>query len=263
MEKPKKNRVLPIILSLVFLGVFAFSAYSLFGYYFDALKSMRGVNTVRELVGESTPRPLPTPAASRTRNVDWTILDRFKPLHELNDELVGWIKIEGTNIDYPVMQSSEDTPEFYLAANFDKNYDVNGLPFLDYRCEIGPNSNHMLVYGHNMKSKIMFHHLTDYESEEHWREHPYILFDTIYEEATYEIFAAFIFDVGSMTKTSFQFHRYTEFEKADWDDFIKEVKRRSVYDTGITPVFGEEILTLATCEYTTWNSRFVVIARRV
>ena len=269
------GRVIRLGLILVFLGVFIYSATNLIRYYYEANKSQRGVDELKSMMAESTPRPSPTPRPTAAVDPDATpevtpepvyeVLSRFSTLFDANSDLVGWIKIDGTNIDYPVMKKdTEKDGEFYLRNNFRGEYDINGLPFMDYRCEIGPNSEHLIVYGHNMKSQIMFHYLTSYEEEEFFKEHQYILFDTIYEEGTYQVIAAFVFDVAGSNKDGFQFHRYVNFkDEEQFEEYIEGVYSSSLYDTGVKAEYGDEILTLATCEYTTWNSRFVVVCKKV
>lgn len=266
-----KGKVIRIVVLLLLLTCFGVSAYMLIGYYSEANKTENSMNDLRDALPSATPRPSPTakPATppedtpEPTERV-WEIDERFEALYEQNGEIVGWITIDGTNIDYPVMQSSEDDPEKYLHTSFDGSYDVNGVPFLDHRCELTPNSQNMIVYGHNMKSKIMFHYLTGYETEEFWQEHKYVIFDTIYDEGIYEVAAAYIFAPEGNNEENFRFHRYADFPtEEDFDEYLAEVEDRKLYDTGVEIEWGDELLTLATCEYSNYNGRFVVLAKKV
>ena len=282
-EPPKKRidviKIIKWVLIAVFAGVFLYSATTLIMYYWASYNTQKGVDELRSVITESTPRPSPSPRPSteplspdptdappgpEDEDFVWKQNDRLYPLLVMNPDTVGWITIDGTNIDYPVMQTGEDDPDYYLNHGFDKNWDSLGLPFLDYRCELKPNSTVMLVYGHNIRSKIMFHHLLDYEDEQFWHENQYIIFDTIYGEGIYQIFSVFRFDVGRADKKGFQFHRYVEFENEDdFNEQMAGVMGAALYDTGITPEYGDKFLVLATCEYSSWNGRLVVYAREV
>ena len=277
-KRPKKRITWLVVARWVFIavfaGVFVYSACMLGTYYLTSYNTQKNMANLKNVVVDvqATPRPSPTlrptPNPQETpeapKEIDWKVNEKYHPLVQLNSDVVGWIRIEGTNIDYPIMQTSEDDPEYYLNHNFEKNSDVLGLPFLDARCELMPNSDVMLIYAHNIRSKIMFHHLTDYESEEFWLENQYVAFDTIYAQGTYQIFAVFRFDVARSDKLGFQFHRYVDY--SDEKEFAKQmeyVRDAALYDTGIAPVYGDKLLVLATCEYSTWNSRLVVFAREV
>jgi len=281
-EPPKKKsgaaKIIKWVLIAVFAGVFIYSASTLIMYYWASYNTQKGVDELRSVIPEATLRPSPTPRPSTAprspiatdapgiedEDFVWKLNERLYPLTVMNPDTVGWITIDGTNIDYPVMQTGEANPDYYLNHGFDNNWDSLGLPFLDYRCELMPNSDVMIVYGHNIRSKIMFHHLLDYESEEFWRDNQYVIFDTIYGEGIYQIFSVFRFDVGRSDKEGFQFHRYVEFKDEDeFNEQMDAVMGAALYDTGITPEYGDKLLALATCEYSSWNGRLVVYAREV
>lgn len=260
-------------LMLVFLGVFGVSIYRLATYYINANQTESVMSELRNTMPESTPRPSPVATTGPdgvivtpepTERV-WEISENFKPLHERNEEIVGWITIDGTNIDYPVMQSAASEPEKYLKIGFEGSPDSNGVPFLDYRCSITPRSGNLLIYGHNMNSKIMFHHLTDYESQEFWQEHRYIIFDTLYDEGTYEVASAFLYVATNAAGTDrFHFHEYVDFPDEDtFDEYLSEVDKIKLYSTDVEINWGDELLILATCEYSNQNGRFVVLAKKV
>ena len=188
---------------------------------------------------------------------------KFARLLERNADFIGWISIEGTNLDYPVMQTGTDRTDYYLRRDFNGEYDNYGTPYLDEDCTLGADgqSSNLIIYGHNMKTGTIFGCLTGYKESSYYAEHPYIQFDTLYGDGTYEVFAAFAIDVVS--DTSFAYNTYIDMDEAAFDEFVGEVKRRSNVDSGITPEYGDELLTLSTCEYSSSNGRYVVCARRV
>ena len=273
-KRPPRKSPWRTLAVAAFLAIFLYSAYTLISYYTNAYRASREFDQLREIAVEPSPRPTPadtpkptstpTPPPVSPSPIPREIMPRFSELHERNNEFVGWVKINGTRVDYPVMQSSVEDPFFYLYMNFDRYYDVNGIPFLEAHRSIEPNSDHMVIHGHNMRSGIIFHDLLLYNDEAFWDKHRYILFDTLYAEGTYRIFSVLIFDVSKMTENSFRFDLPVDFkDEVEFSAFIDEVKSRSLYDTGFTPVYGDELLTLATCEYTTADGRLVVVAYRI
>lgn len=190
-----------------------------------------------------------------------TILPQYAQLYQENNDLYGWIKIEDTRIDYPVMYSPDD-PEKYLHANFEENYSYAGLPFLDANCT--PDSDNLLIYGHNMLDGSMFRSLMEYERRDYWEKHPVIHFDTLYEEQTFEVLAAFYDRVYYKTETVFKFYQFIDAaDEAEFDAAIAKFKEKSLYDTGVEASYGDQLITLVTCAYHTENGRFVVVARRM
>lgn len=187
---------------------------------------------------------------------------KFAALRDQNSDFIGWISIEGTNLDFPVMYAP-DNKDFYLRHDFNKEYSVYGVPYLDEKTTMGANdqSENLIVYGHNMKTGTIFGCLTGYKKAEYYSEHPQIEFDTVYGDATYEVFAAFTIDV--VQDTSFVYNQYVDMDEAAYNEYVEEVISRSDVDTGIRPSYGEQLLTLSTCEYSSDNGRYVVVARRV
>lgn len=187
---------------------------------------------------------------------------KFAALRDKNSDFIGWISIDGTNLDFPVMYAPTNK-DFYLRHDFNKEYSIYGVPYLDEKTTLGANaeSDNLIIYGHNMKTGTIFGCLTGYKKADYYQEHPYIEFDTVYGDAQYEVFAAFAIDV--VNDTSFVYNQYVDMDEESYNAYVEEVCRRSDVDTGIRPAYGEQLLTLSTCEYSTDNGRFVVVARRV
>lgn len=181
----------------------------------------------------------------------------YKELAENNPDFVGWISIEGTQINYPVMQS-KDNPDYYLNHSFEKEYSRFGVPYLDSDCVIGQ-SNNLIVYGHHMKDGSMFADLVKYSDPEFWHKHQYIEFNTIGTKGRYEAVAAFAYDTNN---EEFNYTYFTDMNEIEFAEYVCAVGRRSVYGTEVAE-YGDELLTLSTCEYTHVNGRFVVLAKRV
>lgn len=187
-----------------------------------------------------------------------TAYEKYKALYEQNNDFIGWISIEGTNVNYPVMQST-DNPDFYLKHGFDKAYSNYGVPYLDEACATGL-SNNLVIYGHNMKNGTMFHDLLKYSATGYWEEHPSIRFDTLSQLSEYQVVLVFRFNTNH---EDFRYNEYTDMNEAEFIEFMEECRSRQLYDTGIAVEYGDELLTLSTCEYTYENGRFVVLAKKV
>lgn len=189
------------------------------------------------------------------------ILPQYQLIYDLNPDTVGWIELPGTRIDYPVVQTPDD-PNFYLRRNFYKEHATCGTIYARAKCDINTPSDNVTLYGHNMSNGTMFADLHKYEEKSWWMDNRYIHFDTLYEYHTYEVFAVF---VGTADLTvGFAYHIFDDAaNEAEYDMFVENCKRLSLYDTGITPKPGEKLLTLSTCDKSQDEGRFVVVARRV
>lgn len=213
-----------------------------------------------EVTDPTTPPETQAPTAPAPTEPP-SILLQFQALHALNDDMVGWIEIPGTEINYPVVQSPYEA-NFYLRKNFYKEKATCGTIYVREACDVFKPSDNVTIYGHNMRNGTMFADLHLYEKKDFWEENKYVYFDTLYEYHTYEIFAVFIstadLDVG------FSYHIFDDAaNQAEYDEFVATCKELSLYDTGITPQLGEKLITLSTCDKSIDNGRFVVVARRV
>lgn len=181
----------------------------------------------------------------------------YEDLYRRNSDFYGWICIDGTRIDYPVMNTPEDE-EYYLHRSFVKEYSYSGVPFLG-RGSTAEGDN-LLIYGHNMKDGSMFADLTQYQNAEFLREHPTITLETRYASAVYEIVAAFETQVSA--DNEFKYYDYTGvLDAARFEEYIKGME--DISGTSLeTLTYGDKLLTLSTCAYQAENGRFVVLARQ-
>lgn len=192
----------------------------------------------------------------------YEVLDEYKTLINKNKKLIGWIKIDDTLIDYPVMQTINN--EYYLNHNFNQKEDKNGCIFMDYQCDVVKGCDNYILYGHHMQSGKMFGTLDDYSEESYYKKHPTILFDTIYEKGTYEIMYVFRSKVYSEEDITFKYYQFINASsEKEFNSYLKEMAELSLYDTGVTASYGDQLLTLSTCDYQEEQGRFVVVAKRV
>jgi sortase B len=148
-----------------------------------------------------------------------------------------------------------------LHADFQREYSYGGIPFVDAHCN--PDSDNLLIYGHNMLDGSMFRSLLKYEEKNYWEEHPVITFNTLYETREYEVLAAFYDRVYYKNETCFKFYKFIDAaDKADYDYAISQFKEKAIYDTGVDAAYGDKLITLVTCAYHTSNGPFVVVARQ-
>lgn len=172
-----------------------------------------------------------------------------------NSDCIGWIRISGTKIDYPVMQT-KNNPQYYLRRDFKKQYSYLGTPFMDSRCDINYDNN-LIVYGHNMRDGKMFADLLKYREKSYFKEHNIIHFITPNGVQEYEVIAV------SKVKNDDDWYGYTcQTDKESFNNLIFHIKDKSLYFTQNEIQYGDYFLTLSTCEYSQTNGRLIVIAKR-
>lgn len=188
---------------------------------------------------------------------------KYADLHRQNSDLVGWIRIEDTKINYPVVQS-EDEPNFYLKHGFDKEYADCGCPYVQENCDAQKPSDNLVIYGHHMKSGLMFADLEKFKDKDFHSKHKTVSFDMLCERQTYEIIAVFKTVVYTGSESEFEYYRFVDAtEPEQFDEYIRKVKERALYDTGVSAEYGDKLITLSTCEYSNRNGRLVLVAKRV
>lgn len=216
----------------------------------------RETEPVTTMAAEETQAPESTEAPKERE-----YLPALQEKREENEDTVGWLTIEGTKIDYPVMYTPQD-PEKYLHLGFDQKYSFAGLPFIDANCSLDPESDNLIIYAHNMLDGSMFRSLMKYEQKSYWQQHPTVKLDLWDEEREYEVLAAFRDRVYYKTENCFKFYKFIDAESEDsYLEAIDYYKTHGCYDTGVTAQPGDRLLTLVTCAYHTDNGRFVVVAR--
>ena len=190
------------------------------------------------------------------------ILPEYEKIYNKNKKLIGWIKIDDTIIDYPVMQTVNN--EYYLDHNFNQEEDRNGCIFMDYQCDILRGCDNIILYGHHMKSGKMFGSLNKYSKESYYQEHQTILFDTIYEKGEYQVMYVFRSKVYSEEDVTFKYYQFINAaSEKEFNSYIHEMSALSLYDTGVTASYGDQLLTLSTCDYQEKKGRFVVVAKKI
>ena len=250
----------------ILLAVFLFSSYKVITGLLKSEKEKKGFEDLAAIVAanrdtSNNTQQDPSSVPSDGQDGDQGPLRQYLPLFEMNPDFFGWLYIEDTGIDYPVMYTP-DRPEYYLHRAFDGSYSDSGVPFIDARCP--SDGNFLLIYGHHMRNKTMFGQLPKYADQSFCEQHPVIHFDTLNEQREYRVIAAFYSRVYAKDETGvFRYYEYTNLiDEEIFNEYIRQVKAAAIYDTGFDVSYGDEILTLSTCSYHTADGRFVVVASR-
>lgn len=252
-----KNKIY-IALICAFSILLAVSSGFLIKHYIDSEKQSELYDNLIETIEKTD-----TEKDTMTYSQDKSFLSDYQDLYLQNNDIVGWIKIEDTKINYPVMQS-KDNPNFYLKHGFDKAYTDYGCPYIQENCDVDIPSDNLIIYGHNMKDSSMFSGLMNYTDKSFWESHKTISFDTLTEKCDYEIIAAFKTVVYTDSPESFKYYQFINADTGDeFNAYITKCKELALYDTGVTAEYGDKLITLSTCEYSRNNGRMVVVAKKI
>lgn len=253
VRQNKKNNKLKTIILLLLVIIFICGISYIIYYFYNSNKEKQVNENILNKVDIDT-----------TQITD-TKTERMLQVEELkkeNQDIVGWIEIKGTNINYPVLQGTDN--QYYMKHTYTKDYSKDGSIFLDKSYDWNIPSNNLLLYGHNNKNGTMFQDLLKYKEESFYKEHPSIRFTTIDEDCQYEIISAFLSRVYYEDEQNvFRYYYFVNAEtEQEYNDFVNNAKKVSIYDTGVTATYGDQLLTLSTCEYSQEDGRFAVVAKK-
>jgi len=227
----------------------------------DMHRAHREESAYRELAQRvhAVERPAPTfPAEEAPEEETGPEGSPYEALARENPDMAGWLAIEGTAVDYPVMWTPSE-PEYYLRRAFDKSYAVSGSLFIGAGC--APEGAHVIVYGHNMRDGSMFGSLSGYAQAEYAEAHPVIRFDTLAQTGEYRVLAAFYSHAYTAGEEGFRYYRYTDLSQPEaFEEYVRQARASALYDTGTPATYGDRLLTLSTCSYHRENGTFVVVA---
>ena len=249
-KRYKLNRKKLILRLLILVLIISLSVTAYF--LFNRFKNKKENNDVQEIfsnIDENNPNER---------------IEKVKELQKENSDIIGWLEIENSDISYPVLQGEDN--EYYMTHNYKKEYSKDGSLFLDKDYDWNLPSTNLLIYGHNnMSSDEMFSKLLDYKEESYYKDHKIIRLTTDKEDAEYEIISAFLSRVYYKSeKNVFRYYYFINAEnEKEFNDFVNNAKKESLYDTGVTAKYGDKLLTLSTCSYHTTDGRFAVVARKI
>ncbi len=267
------------VLLVFFAAVFLVSAYFLADYFIKSYKQQGQFQELVDMVQQAKPIPIVRPSQSGGSQPEETqpqdalvavenpstgetvyVLPEYAQLYELNPDLVGWISIEGTKINYPVMQTPDRT-DYYLHRDFYGKESAHGCIYVREQCDVVTPSDNLTIYGHRMRDGSMFKGLLEYMDEDYYESHRYIEFNTLTERHTYEILAVF---KTVAISGGFYYHTFVNAgSEAKFDGFVDQCKELALYDTAVTAQYGDKLITLSTCEWSQTDGRLVVVAKRI
>ncbi len=247
-------------------AIFIISSSFVMFYYIDSFKDKKAISELREQMDRGETIKIPNDNIEEQEKaieeIEKKKLESYKKLYEKNNDMVGWIQIEDTPIDYPVMQL-KSVKDYYLHRNFDEEYSFGGLPYAQEDCDVFTPSDNVIIHGHRRSDGTMFAALLKYKNIDFYNQHKLITFDTIYECHQYEVIAVFTIEVNT-GNDPFPFYTFIDAKnQAEFDEYIKNCKKYALYDTGVTAVYGDKLITISTCDFTIEEGRFVVVAKRV
>lgn len=262
-KKPKKRNKLTVTL-LVIAGVLLAVLIGLL--ILVGSMGKEPVETVPPTVPvteAATEEPTEAPTETVPTETEPVMLEHMAELYEKNNDIAGWVRIEGTKVDYPFVYTPDD-PNKYVHMDVDGNYAYSGTIIMDQRCTVDPESSNIILHGHNMKNGTMFNSILNYANESYWEKHPTIYYSNLYEEREYEIIAVLRDRVYKTYEDCFKFYEFTDPQsEEEFEEGIAYFKENSLYDTGLTAEYGDHLLMLVTCAYHVDNGRFVVVARAI
>ena len=233
--------ILVLVASLTMLGI----------YLVGDLRDTRTANEIDRIKNNG-----------KTNKDNPDILEDYESLYAENKDVIGWLKIDGTSIDYVVMQAPDEV-EKYIHTDFYGRPSYRGCLYVDEDCDV-LRSDNIIIYGHHMKDGSMFGDLIDYTDESFYRSHKIIHFDTIYEKHTYEIVGAIKTSIPAEDEDCFRYYLYTgEDDEESFSQYKRFIFKNKLYPTEAELTEGDKILTLSTCAYHTESGRFIVVARQV
>lgn len=261
MNKKIVLNILMVLCLLVAMGCGGYLAY----YYYTSSQTEHVFEGLRELIVEVPESD--TPQYDDFTEIDGVrILKKFERLYSQNRDFVGWIHVEDTNIDYPVMYTPGDSEngEYYIHRDFEGNYSAAGMPFMDANCRLEPPTDNIIIYGHNMNSGKMFHDLLKYEEKDFYEAHKTFEFDTIFGDGTYEVVAVIRGQILPEDSTAFKYYEFVNGgSEEEFLDYVENIKKMSLVDTGVEVAYGDKLVTLSTCAYHVKDGRFAVIGKKI
>ena len=250
------KKIICISLMAAFAVLLTVSAYFLISDKADEKAQAEKYESIAEQVAQpdETREPI-------QYDTEKALLTDYTDLFLQNGDMVGWVSVADTNINYPVMQTP-DNPNFYLKHGFDKIYSDYGCPYIQENCDVKTPSDNLVIYGHHMKNGTMFSDLTKFEDKSFWESHKTITFNTLTDKQEYEVVA--VFKTVAYSQEGFRYYDFVNADTAeDFDGYIAKCKELALFDTGVNAQYGDKLITLSTCEYSQNNGRLAVVAKLV
>ncbi|MFG6330092.1 MAG: class B sortase [Lachnospiraceae bacterium] len=252
-KQQKKRRwhniigIMLIATGLLFLGILAYGEWK--GYL--SARKVKRLQEQKNAAYNDTDIPLSD------------ILPEYRKIYKTNSDLAGWIVIDGTDINYPVVQSKV-YQEFYLDHNFDGEEDNAGSVFADARNDLMLPDDNIIIYGHNMKDGSMFGTLQYYLDKDYYNKHNMLSFDTLHKHGTYKIAVVGLSKISEESDGTFKYYDFINADsKKAFKKYVENIKKLEAYDTGISLEYGDKLVTLSTCNSVEKDGRLFIVAKEV
>ena len=288
MSRRKKRRttfgdIMSTLLMLIALVVFIFSGYTLYGFYKEYQKGSNEYDNLESSYasdeGESEDldaledeAALQDISGREVANIIWDGKELtvptmknpidFSELQQVNEDIAGWLRIRALDISYPVVQGEDN--DYYLHRTFEKEDNFAGCLFVNCDNDRDFTDQNTIIYGHNMKSGMMFGELKKYLDEDFYNAHKTIEFNTLYERGVYEIIEVGLSEVQYQDENVFRYYNFLNADsEEEYQEYLNNVAQLSVYGTEIDSTYGDQLLTLSTCNNYTQDGRMFILAKRV
>lgn len=233
-EQSTRKKVVSRLITIISLAVFLYASYGLFDAFQDYYQNRKMLSSLQDIYYSGD-------TFKENETEGNTIRSGFDELLKQNENVVGWITVEGTQIDYPILQSDNNID--YLTENFYGEQSRAGSVFLDYRNDIMGDNENTIVYGHRMKDGSMFQHLVKFLDRDFFETHRTFEFDTLYNKYEAEVFAVY------NTLTDFNYIQ-TDFSTAEeYEQLLTNIKEKSRFTADVEITKDDQIITLSTCDY--------------
>ena len=241
------KKAFKLILVLILLIIMSICIYCLYKENKENIKQENIYEDIIEIVEEKN-----NTKEDKENDID------IKKLYDINNDIVGWLKIENSNMNYPIMQN-KTIKNYYLRRNFYKEYSYYGTPYLKEECNLNSSDN-LIIYGHHIKGQKIFGELENYRNIEYYKEHQTIKLYTLDDLKEYKI----IYIFKTIANTGFEYYSYMNFnDKSEFDTFNRNCKELAFFDTKVETTYGDKYITLSTCDYTSKNARLIVVAKQI
>lgn len=264
----KSVKAILIVLCVIFVGVFGFSAYKLYTImheYKVAADSYTGLSNRFVSASTVTPRPSRVPGAGSAEGEEEQgdgldpevspISVDFTGLLATNTDVIGWIFSPETVINYPVVMAEDNY--YYLHRNIYGEYSGGGSIFADCLCERDFSLKNTIIYGHHMNDGSMFASIRNYRKQEYYDAHPVMYLNTPEQNYRVEIFAGYITDADSDSySVSFA-------DQQEYLSFLQKMQSQSNFTTDVKLGPEDRIITLSTCSYEYYDARYVIQGKLV
>lgn len=232
------KKLINILINIILISILIFSGYKIYTKLVEYKKADTIYNDIRE----------------KYQNSDKQNGDKTNKLSDINSDYRFWLKVDNTNINYPVVQSYDN--DYYLTRDFNKKYLASGSIFMDYRNNFEEDKS-TILYGHHMRNKTMFGELANFKNEDFFKENNLIRVEYKGKTYTYEVFSVYVADLDKdYLKVDFE-------NEADYQKYLNYIQERSIYKTDLQLITNDKIITLYTCSYEFKDARTIVHAKLI